>query len=430
MSKRARIAFAATAVLAGSMPCGAQGLVTDDRGMFTPEELSVIYRHSPLHRLPPDPTDQVADDQRAVTLGRYLFFDTRFSANGMISCASCHQPSLAFTDGRALAVGVATGTRNSPTLLNAAFNQWYFLDGRSDSLWSQALQPLENPKEIAGDRLSIIRQVAHDSALKHAYEQIFGALPADAMLYHGHARPDEDPQSPENVAWQQLSPAARRRIDRAYSNLGKALEAYERRLLSLQAPFDNYVAALRRGDAAGQQRISPAAKRGLKLFVGAARCELCHSGPLFTDGQFHNLGLPNSKDPGRSVGILLVRGDPFNALGAFSDAPRERSRRDRITFLPNPDSQQGAFKTPSLREIEKTAPYMHDGRFQSLADVVRFYTCRTGPDGDSAGFGRREGTLDLIARLSADQQEDLVEFLRSLTGTPLPGNLTQAPSHL
>jgi cytochrome c peroxidase len=380
---------------------GASAPVQDDRALYSPEELSAIYRHSPLGLMPPDPTNRVADDPRAATLGQFLFFDTRFSANGKVSCASCHQTARAFTDGRALAQGMSVGTRNSPTVLNAGFGQWYFLDGRSDSLWSQALQPFENPKEIGGDRQHIVAAVSRDPALRRAYERVFG-------------------------------PLSDQTVDRAFSNVGKAIEAYERRLRSPAAPFDRYVAALKSGDARGQHLLSAAAKRGLKLFVGAARCDLCHSGAAFSDGQFHNLGLSivsrEACDPGREVGIRGVRTDPFNGVGLFSDAPARGGVRARLAFLPAPESQTGAFKTPTLREIARTAPYMHDGRFTDLVQVIRFYA----GDAPAAGgtlVGERERTLDLIPHLSSAQQLDLVEFLRSLTSPPLPAALTRPPPH-
>jgi cytochrome c peroxidase len=373
----------------------------DDCTLYTPQELAAIYRHSPLGPLPPDPTNRVADDPRAATLGQFLFFDRRFSANGQVSCASCHQTAKAFTDGRALAQGIAVGTRNSPTVLNVAFGQWYFLDGRSDSLWSQALQPFENPKEIGGDRRHIVAAVARDPALRRAYERVFGPLSNQA-------------------------------VDRVFSNLGKAIEAYERRLRSRAAPFDRYVTALKNGDAPGQQLLTTAAKRGLKLFVGLARCDLCHSGAAFSDGQFHNLGLSivagEALDPGREVGIRGVRTDPFNGLGSFSDAPARRGVRERLAFLPAPESQAGAFKTPTLREIARTAPYMHDGRFTDLVQVMGFYAGQT-PPGAGTLVGERERTLDLIPHLTSGQQLDLIEFLRSLTGPPLPATLTRPPPH-
>jgi len=377
----------------------------DDRNLYAPEELLAIYRHSPLGRLPPDSTNRVADTPQAAALGQFLFFDARFSSNGKISCASCHQAALAFTDGRALAEGMSVGTRNSPTVLNAAFGQWYFLDGRSDSLWSQALQPFENPKEIGGARQHIVLAVAHDPALRLAYERVFGPLPD---LARSHC------------------------VDRAFSNLGKAIEAYERRLRSPPSPFDHYVTALKHGDAPGQRTYPAAAKRGLKLFVGAARCELCHSGPAFSDGQFHNLGLSLTSgevlDPGRESGIRGVRADPFNGVGSFSDAPGRSGVRERLAFLPEPQSQAGAFKTPTLREIARTAPYMHDGRFTDLEQVMSFYSAGETSTPAGTKVGQRERTLDLIPQLNRAQQSDIIEFLRTLTSPPLPAALARAPS--
>jgi cytochrome c peroxidase len=169
----------------------------------------------------------------------------------------------------------------------------------------------------------------------------------------------------------------------------------------------------------------------LKLFVGAARCELCHSGPAFSDGQFHNLGLTlgagEVPDPGREVGIHGVRADPFNGVGSFSDAPGGGGVRERLTFLPDPHSQAGAFKTPTLREIARTAPYMHDGRFTDLEQVMSFYS--TGGTSVSAGtkVGQRERTLDLIPHLTHAEQLDLIEFLRTLTSPRLPAALERAP---
>jgi cytochrome c peroxidase len=176
-----------------------------------------------------------------------------------------------------------------------------------------------------------------------------------------------------------------------------------------------------------------AAKRGLKLFVGAARCELCHSGPAFSDGQFHNLGLSLTSgevlDPGREFGIRGVRADPFNGVGTFSDAPGRSSVRERLAFLPDPQSQAGAFKTPTLREVAQTAPYMHDGRFTDLEQVMGFYSAGETSTSTGTKVGQRERTLDLIPQLSRAQQSDIIEFLRTLSSPPLPAALARAPSH-
>lgn len=421
----------AAAVLAFAALGAAPPAVPNDRALYAPDELAAIFRHSPLPPLPAPDTDARANDPRAAALGQFLFFDSHFSANGKVSCASCHQPARAFTDGRAMAKGVGLGTRNTPTLLDAAFNHWYFWDGRTDSLWSQALQPLENPREFGSDRLFVVHAVAADPVLRAAYRQVFGPLPplADSARFPAHARLAAQPNLPAAKAWAAMAPADRAAVDRMFSNLGKAIEAYERKLVSSNAPFDRYVEGLRTGDPAELAAISPAAKRGLKLFVGAAHCDLCHSGPAFSDSQFHNLGLPllpgETADPGRAAGIQAVKTDPFDGTGAFSDDPK-RAAKERLAFLPPAASQLGAFKTPSLRNVALTAPYMHDGRFATLAQVLDFYA-----QGKAASHGRlvgaREATLDLIPPLTKGQQANLIAFLKTLTGAPLPRALTEAP---
>jgi cytochrome c peroxidase len=404
--------------------------VHDDRQSYTPGELAAIYRHSPLSALTADPTDAYANDARAAKLGQFLFFDRRLSANGEVSCATCHQPARAFTDGRKLARGIAIGTRNTPSVIDAAFGQWFFWDGRADSSWSQALQPFENPREAGTDRLHIAHLVYDDPPLRAAYRRPFGSLPNldDFKRFPAHARRDVDQQLPVARAWAGMTAADQYAINRLFSNLGKAIEAYERRLIDPGSAFDRYVAALRAGEAAGQNVISPAAKRGLKLFVGIASCELCHSGPTFSDGQFHNLGLPvlpgEAADPGRSAGIRLLIANTFNGVGPFSD-DRTGSSRDRIAYLPSSHSQLGAFKTPDLRDVALTAPYMHDGRFAMLMQVLDFYA-----EGKAASRGRlvgvREETANLVPPLNGRQKRDLIAFLKTLTGDPLPHSLTQA----
>lgn len=402
-----------------------------DPDQYSTSELAAIYRHSPLGNLLAGGTDSVADSAPAAALGQMLFFDAGLSANGKVSCASCHQPAHAFTDGRALATGLAVGTRNTPTLLDAALGHWFFLDGRTDSLWSQALQPLENEREFGGDRLAIAHHVAADPVLRAAYRQVFGTLPPldEEARFPARARPEADAAGALARAWQAMAPSDRTAINRLFSNLGKAIEAYERKLVSGDAPFDTYVAGLRSGDAAKERAISVAAKRGLRLFVGAANCELCHAGPTFSDGQFHNLGLPllpgEAPDRGRADGIAKVRADVFNAAGPFGDMPAAEAKQ-QLEFLPAPQSQLGAFKTPTLRNVALTGPYMHDGRFATLAQVMQFYA-----QGAAASRGRlvgeREATANLVPPLTAAQQADLIAFLDTLTGKPLPASLTAPP---
>ena len=424
-------AFAATAALALTL-CALASRVADDRSQYTSTQLALVLSHAPLGPLPPDPTDRVANSPRAAHFGQYLFFDRSFSPNDQVSCESCHQPAHAFTDGRAIAKGLALGTRNAPTVLNAAYSHWYFWDGRADSEWAQALQPFENPREVGTDRLHVLHAIAGNAALRTAYQRIFGALPqlSDMARFPAHARPDANPKSALAIAWAHMKPQDRYAADRAFSNLGKAIEAYERELVGSTSPFDRYVAALRMDDVAGENVISSAAKRGLKLFVGAGNCELCHSGADFSDGQFHNIGLPllagETPDDGRSDGITLVSANPFNAAGPFSD-DRSGAAATQLQYLPAPATQLGAFKTPSLRNVAVTGPYMHDGRFATLKAVLAFYA-----EGKSASKGRlvgkREATANLIPPLTAAQQADLIAFLKTLTNAPPPTALTHQPS--
>jgi cytochrome c peroxidase len=392
-----------------------------DRVLYTPDELAAIMAHTPLGPPPPDPTDDVADNPRAAALGQKLFFDAGLSVNGAISCATCHQPARAFTDGRALAKGLAVGTRNAPTLLGAAENHWFFWDGRADSLWSRVPYVIENPREFGSDRLHVAHAIYEDAGLRGAYEEIFGPMPplADGARFPAHGRPDHDKTAAPARAWNARAAADRDAVDRVFANVGKAIEAYERKLTGGPSPFDLYVEGLKTGDRTKLAMLSPAAKRGLKLFVGAGHCDLCHSGPDFSDGEFHNIGLPvlpgEDPDTGRAAGIAELRADLFNGIGRFSDDPA--TARDRLAYLPSPQSQLGAFKTPSLRNVALTAPYMHDGRFKTLRDVLEFYA-----QGEAASHGklvgRREETLALIPHFTASQVSDLIAFLERLNSAP------------
>lgn len=436
--KRKRRCFAAIGIL-GAVAVFAFGLESantapggGDRAFYTKSELAEIFALSPLGTPPADPTDRVAEDPRAAALGQFLFFDKHFSANGRVSCATCHIPAHAFTDGRRVGKGMAFGTRNTPTVINAAFNDWYFWDGRTDSMWAQALQPPEGPNEFGGDRLAILHAVFQNARLRKAYEAIFGAMPALAneKRFPPHARPARNPASPLAKAWAAMAPADRFAVNRMYSNLGKAIEAYERKLVVGDSPFDRYVKALKAGNVAGEGAISAAAKRGLKLFVDTAHCNLCHSGPLLSDGQFHNLGLPvlpgEKPDPGRALGMAEVKASIFNGIGPFSDDPNGLAK-EKLEFLPSPKTALGTFKTPSLRNVARTAPYMHDGRFATLDQVIEFYA-----EGKAASKGRlvgqREKTLGLIPHLTANQIDDLVAFLKELDSAPLPPALTRPPA--
>ena len=211
---------------------------------FSKAEQGAIEQLSPIGPVPPDPTDKVANNPVASRFGQYLFYDPNLSANHKISCASCHQPARAFTDGRRVGIGLGKDTRNTPTLLNVAYNHWFFWGGRADSLWAQALYVMETPTEYGSDRVHIAHVIYDSPALRNAYRKIFGPMPPlnDTARFPAHARPvPGHPNASLSKAWAAMTPADRHAVDRAFSNLGKAIEAYERKLVSADSPFDEFV---------------------------------------------------------------------------------------------------------------------------------------------------------------------------------------------
>jgi cytochrome c peroxidase len=242
------------------------------------------------------------------------------------------------------------------------------------------------------------------------YEKIFGPL-MDTSSLPASGRPG-DP------AFDALTPEVKQAVNRAYSNFGKAIAAYERRLVDASSPFDRWLG----GDG---NAISESAVRGAKLFVGRAACTECHDGPLLSDGKFHNHGVPQvgaevpAVDRGRADGIPELLADPFNAAGELSD---DRSAPHLQGLAPT-DRDLGAFKTPPLRNVSRTAPYLHTGAITSLWDLMVFYRDAAGTDGY---VGQRD-PADQPLRLTDADLTDLVSFLLTLDGDPLPPSLLESP---
>lgn len=394
----------------------ASGQATGTSVEFDDSEIQLILHHSPLGDVPADPTNAFADDEAALRLGRALFFDTRLSGTGEIACATCHVREKGWSNGEALGHGIGETSRHVPTLWNVGYNRWYFWDGRADSLWSQALQPLENPVEQGTTRLEVARLVLTEPALREAYREAFGEAPARPIpAQPERARPvPGEPDHVEQVAWSAMRAEDRAVVNRVFANVGKAIAAFERTLVTRDAPFDVFAEGLRTNDPAKLAALGPMQQRGLKVFL-RSRCWTCHVGPNFTDGEFHDLGLLPSYDPGRYGGVTEVRADPFNANGSFSDDPS--GGRSATRFLVRRAENHGQFKTPTLRNVAESAPYMHDGRFADLESVVRFYSTLKGTRRDSH---QHEGVLAPL-ELGEGEIQDLVAFLRSLTGDAAPG---------
>ena len=363
-----------------------------------------------LPALPPDPSNRYADDLPAADLGQKLFFDTRFSANGEVSCASCHKPELMFTDGLALAQGVGFTTRKTMTVIGTAYSPWQFWDGRKDSQWAQALAPLESAVEHGGTRLEFARQI--DRYYREEYELIFGQLPdfSDSERFPTVAGPVEDATA--YSAWETMQSADRDAVTRVFVNMGKAIAAYERMIMPAPSRFDQYVEALLNKDKkALASTLTAKELAGLGLFIGRAQCIQCHNGPLFTNNDFHNTGIPTGQglamDAGRASGVQSVLQDEFNCLSQWSDAVEQDCTE--LRFVTSEGAQlQGAFKPPTLRNISATAPFMHAGQFKTLEEVLAHYNrAPAGPIGHTE--------LKPLGLTGAEISQ-IIAFLRSLDG--------------
>jgi cytochrome c peroxidase len=302
-----------------------------------------------LPALPPDPTNAVADDPSAAAFGHELFFSTSLSPSNAIACSTCHRPELRFTDGMRKGRGVGESKRNTKSIVGGAYSPWQYWDGRRDSQWAQALSPIEDAAEHGGSREHTVEAVASNARLLEQYESIFGPMPA---LDNAHS------------------------VDRVFSNIGKAIAAYERLIMPGPSRFDEYVAAVMSGDIDKQaSSFSDDERAGLRLFIGRAACTQCHNGPLLTNNEFHNTGVLSFPgevpDKGRAAGIREALADPFNCRGEYSDA--DEPDCPELEFARSGFEVLGAFRTPSLRNLENTQPYMHKGQMYTLAEVLQHY---------------------------------------------------------
>ncbi len=352
---------------------------------FTPAERAQILAHGPWP--PPvqrDRSNRVQGRPAAVAWGRELFHDARLSRDGRMACASCHIAAFAFQDGRETSAGRAGGVRNTPSLLNAAGRRWFGWGGASDSLWAASLVPLLDADEMGHDLASLAAHAREDPALTRRYRSVFGsALPADDA--------------------------------RLATDLAKVLAAYQATLVSPRTAFDDFRDALARGDVKAAARYPLDAQRGLRLFVGAGRCSVCHAGPAFTNGEFADIGVPfflagGGVDPGRHGGLQALLASPYNRLGAFNDAGRADPAAVTTQHVVLEHRHFGEFRVPGLRQLVRSAPYMHNGSLPTIEDVVQHYSQlneeRLHADGE-----RILRRLDL----TSEQSADLAAFLRSLS---------------
>ena len=316
-----------------------------------------------------DPSNRVSGRPEAIALGERLFFSAQLSSNGSLLCASCHETWRHLSDGRARGHGIGDSNRNTPSVFDVRNKRWYGWDGANDSLWAQSIRPLLDPAEMGSNPAAIARFVRTDTVLRGAYVNAFGVPPSD-----------------EDAA--------------VLADVGKALAAYQETLDSPATDFDRYRDALARGDVDAARGYPDAARRGLELFVGKAGCAACHAGAGFSDGGFHRSlvesRLANGEpDRGRTDGIAKLRANPYRLAGRFNDGPP----RQEDIGTGEDNNTINRFRTPGLRGVALTAPYMHDGSRISLCEAVQPHATDTEP----------------ATRLAASDAADLVAFLRTLS---------------
>jgi cytochrome c peroxidase len=311
----------------------------------------------------PIPADNPMTPEKIV-LGKFLFFDPRLSGDGSLGCVTCHLPDQGWTTHTKLSPAYPSNKerRNSPTLINVAYNTSLIWDGRAPNLEKQALGPVKNPLHMNQNIDLLIQELDAVPGYRAGFRRAFGT----AVTAEG---------------------------------ISKALAAFQRTLVTSDSPFDRYM----KGDS---RALSESARRGMDIYRGKGHCTLCHNGPNFSDQKFHNLGVPDPpymNDPGVLVSIR------FDAqrmgIKEFWTLDRDPGRY-LVTKKPQ---DRGAFKTPTLRNITETAPYMHNGSVDTLEEVVDFY---------DRGGGNEPGISKLLVPLGLTQKEksDLIEFLKALTG--------------
>lgn len=359
-------------------------------------------------RLLPDTAEDLSNryhnNYQAVALGSKLFFDARLSDSGTISCSVCHQPNREFSDGLRIASGLEMGKRNTPSLLGVSYQKWFFWDGRKDSLWAQALEPFEDETEHNLSRTKLLKIIFEDPQYQLLYRDVFEELPDSKEISEWPDSASPNRSLAELKAWKALPIESRKRINLIFSNLGKAIAAYEATLKHKVSRFDQYLDDLKAN--LSSQHLTESEVSGLKLFIGKASCINCHSSPLLSNQHFQNIGTGvRGKDMGRSRIAETQIWDIFNCLGDFSDATKADCK-DLQYMNKDRHGLSGSFKVPSLRNVSKTAPYMHDGRFKQLGQVVDFYV--------SPPSKRRSGNHLPPINLYPIEKNQLVEFLKTL----------------
>ena len=380
---------------------------------FSDLDLFVLSEMQRSNTTPLDTTNQWDGNTQAIAFGEQLFFSTAISPDD-ITCASCHNPDLGFTDGQPQAIGAGTTLRHSPTLFDMAAHSWFRWDGGCDSLWCQAIGPIESSVEMNSSRTYLVHALSQDSELRLQYESLFGNLP-DVSTLPLIAKPTSQ-DTEANDAWNTLSANQQIEITQVLVNTTKSIAAFEATIQSQDTIFDQFLGALvgpNTSESEALALLTEEEEQGLRLFVGEGGCHFCHNGPTLSNDAFHNIGLGTrdwleTTDIGRYDGITMLQTSPFNAGGEWSDDPNG-TRAGRIDRLIQNAEQLGQFKTPTLRNLFQKAPYMHGGHFDTIEEVITHYSKLE----ESSVQGHSDETLKPL-NWTDEQQQAMIAFLRTL----------------
>lgn len=377
-------------------------------GFYTPGCTRPPAGETLLLPAPPVPSSNPASPEKA-ELGRRLFFDPTLSRDGTVSCATCHQPAHAYADPNQFSKGIGgqEGSRNVPGLLNTAYQRHLFFDGRTGSLEQQAREPLFNEREMGNPT-----PCSKEGECRHDVKVVVDKLKNISEYRDGFQQAFRIDITTEDETT-------------TFKSILQAIASFERTLTSTDSLFDQWVKR--------EAPISWAAQRGWKLFIGKARCSTCHVPPNYTDDSFHNIGLRRAPqaphDKGRASflnqhpqsqapGAILV---PLSPPGY--EVPEAKD--EGITFWEPLGMDTCAYKTPSLRNVEHTRPYMHTGEFKHLKEVIAFYNQ---PPNEPPCRQNRDWRIQKLD-LDDDEQEYILEFLKTLSGTKVPLGVPQPTAY-
>ena len=356
---------------------------TEHGAVLSDREISLLKSFGPWPvSTPQDPGNELSGLQWAEQLGEKLFSDTDLSGSRRMACITCHLPDKGFADGLKVAVGTGTHVRNTQGLLNAGLQRWFGWDGGADSLWAASLRPMLSDIEMDANVSDVASLFREKDYVRVAFAQ--------------HA----DISTLTDEAFVVL--------------LAKAIAAFTRTISSPQTEFDVFRSRLLAGDLAALESYSAEALRGLKIFFSDANCHVCHFGANFSNGEFHDIGRPfftgvGQVDSGRHSGIKRVRDDRYNLTGSFNgDLEKRELRKTQTVKLVQ--SNFGQWRTPSLRSLTTTAPYMHDGSLATLRDVVDHYS-----EIDPTRLHSKGEAILKPLNLDEQSKTDLVRFLESLS---------------